>query len=106
MGSRMIYTFDRVVQHTWGYGQTNQDFYLIIKRTPKTVILRQLKSADTMTPGAFMMGTCVPLVNEFREDKVEFRMRVFGDGGQEELHPEFGWMKIWDGEPANWTAYY
>lgn len=100
----VIYTKGAIVQHTWGYGQTNQNFYEIIKRTPKTVVLRELKTESTMD--GFMQGMCWPLKNEYRENEEEFRMRVFDDGDEEELHPEFGWMKIWDGEHQKWTGYY
>lgn len=100
----MIYTKGAIVQHTWGYGQTNQNFYEIIKRTPKMVVLRELKTESTMD--GFMQGMCWPLKNEYRENEEEFRMRVFDDGDEEELHPEFGWMKIWDGEHQKWTGYY
>ena len=94
-----------IVQHTWGYGQTNQDFYEIIKRTPKTVILKTLKSESTME--GFMQGMCWPLKGEYpKKNCKEFRMRVFGTGKDEKLRPEFGWMKIWDGEHQKWTGYY
>jgi hypothetical protein len=99
----MIFIEGAIVQHTWGYGQTNQDFYEIIKRTPKTVVLRELDVERTMD--GFMQGMCWPLEKQYRKKKEPFRMRVFFED-EEKLHPEFGWMKIWDGEHQKWTGYY
>jgi len=96
-----------IVQHTWGYGQTNQQFYEVLKRTPKTVMLRELK--QEFTSNGFMQGMCWPVLGQYCEtpgSDREFRKRVFWGEDGEELHPQFGWMMIWDGEPQRWTGYY
>ena len=102
----MTYVEGMIIQHTWGYGQTNQDFYEIVKRTKKTVLIRELKVDYKINKGEFMVGMCTPKLGEYVDELVPKRMRVFWRDGEERLHPQFGWMKIWDGEPQRWTGYY
>ena len=39
---------------SWGYDQTNVDFYQVVKRTPKTVTVRQV-AAETLSDGPLTM---------------------------------------------------
>lgn len=36
-----------ILVEIWGYDQTNADFYKVLKRTPKMVVLRQLDTKTT-----------------------------------------------------------
>lgn len=35
-----------IFHHSWGYDQTNSDFYQVVKRTPKGVHLRRLNATS------------------------------------------------------------
>jgi hypothetical protein len=109
-----VFTKGSIVQYTWGYGQTNQQFFEVIARTPKTVILRELKTKGVDKDGNPKeygykdgWGYCVPDKKNYMDDKEPFRKRVFEDNpGEEELHGEFGWMGMWDGKPQRESWYY
>ena len=84
---------------SWGYDQTNVDFYQVVAlRGKTTVVLRKIskvKHSDNC-----MYGTCIPVIDEF--DGEEFSCRV------KEKSVKIGssqYAYLWDGKPQNWTAY-
>lgn len=52
---------------SWGYDQTNVDFYQVVKRSPKTVTLREIEKTQTGETG-FMSGEVRPVLNAFIGD--------------------------------------
>lgn len=91
-----------VVYTSWGYDQTNVDFYEVVDvRTAKTVHIRPLGKTTTET--GFMCGITQPRVGKFDGDKV-FRCRATGErvlclmAGRS--------ARWWDGRPVacSWYA--
>lgn len=54
---------------SWGYEQTNVDFYQVVGiKGKKTVLLRELK--QERNPTGFMSGETIPLLNQFQNDEI------------------------------------
>ena len=68
---------DAVLYDCWGYEQTNIDFYIVRKRTDKTVWLQKLQS--TVKETGFMSGLTEPIVDQVEGD--ELLMRKIGKYG-------------------------
>ena len=107
-----------ILECSWGYEQTNVDFYQVIKRTPKFVTVRQLKTVKCSDGPQTMTGTIVPVPGAFEDDSKPMRRKVFErernrmvDGelrewSTEAISPEYySFADIWDGRPVRWSSY-
>lgn len=77
-----------ILYHSWGYDQTNIDFYQVVARTPGTITVRELCQDATRT--YFDGGHCTPLRNRFVKDS------------KPELLRSAKYSK-WDGRPLHWS---
>jgi len=92
-----------VVVNTWGYDQTNVDFYEVVKASSQFVTLRELKSTTTESSPLSMSGTTVPQIDgEDRYTSEETSRRKVVDG---RVNFEFGGGKVWDGKPQRCSWY-
>jgi hypothetical protein len=57
-----------VFYSSWGYNQTNVDFFQTVKILNRSVIIREIKQERTETD--YMCGYTVPRVNDFKNDKI------------------------------------
>lgn len=107
------YQPNAIVKSSWGYDQTNIDFFRISKRTNNTVFLIPLNSASTPTQD--MRGLSIPAepmkpgddvscLGQWNGRPIRRRLCYRGDTpiGFSIKH---GWASLWDGTPAHWTAY-
>lgn len=103
---------------SWGYDQTNIDFYLVIRRTEKTIWLQPVKSQiveQTHFLGEYVVPTTMPLQNLHREYSEsngitiventlvdapveKFRIKSWDDG-TEFISPRFGLIYPYDNSP-------
>jgi hypothetical protein len=95
-----------IVYDSWGYDQTNIDFYQVIEVKPKSVVIRRLK--QTTTEDSFMSGLTFPLVNEF--DGEPILKKLVGhpsDNGTAVgiIKSNYGWFNMWDGQPKRCSWY-
>lgn len=104
------YELGAILEHSWGYDQTNIDFFVIVKRsdTPKgdTWLTLQEMTVGSKTETGFMQGRCTP--GEVRDDAKPIRRKLHKWQGEERgvgIERSYGWASLWDGKPANWTAY-
>lgn len=58
-----------IFYNSWGYDQTNIDFYQVVKTTAKSVRLARIKSGRVEGSEGFMSERCVPLADEFVLDR-------------------------------------
>lgn len=100
----------QIVWNSWGYDQTNIDFYLITKVTKFQVYLRKLKSKTTET--GFMCGPTEPIIGEFatvyNDDPIESRHSVrsgYAGGDKWCVNFKYGCGYIWDGKPQQCSWY-
>lgn len=54
-----------VLAYTWGYEQTNCDFFQVVKVTPKTITVREIAGRETFDGPTAMTGRAKPWINRF-----------------------------------------
>ena len=99
-----------ILYSSWGYDQTNIEYYQITAVTEKTVTFREIFQ-EAKAEG-FMTGTCSPKINEFINDK-EFTRTVRPSSAGEKGAVEFAEHKgsyqkslwAWDGKPKHFSSY-
>jgi hypothetical protein len=75
-----------IVYHSWGYDQTNIDFYQIVRETKSTVILRPIASHKTRDCG-FMSEMVVAVKNHFTgSDEIKHRQSCYSKWAGRELN--------------------
>lgn len=92
-----------VLYSSWGYDQTNVDFYMVERVTPKTVWLRKLDT--TVEENEFMQGDCQP-VKPLQAKGEVIRRRVWW--GLDEPFVkinDYATAAKWDGKPKRCSWY-
>jgi len=98
-----------IFNFSWGYEQTNQNFYQVIAVTKCTVTVQEIAQKDVprMETGP-MAGHVVALPGKFLKDSEPITKRVqFTADGKPYLTMEsYGWCDLWDGKPCycSWYA--
>lgn len=89
---------------SWGYDQTNVDYYIITRRAGCWVWLQQI-GANRTEDTAYMSGTSTP--DQARRIGQEFKRRVRVYEGREYAVSieSYSSASLWDGKPKHWTAY-
>jgi len=85
-----------ILYRTWGYDQTNVNFYEVVKTTKATVTVMEV-AQDAKETG-YLSGIAKAIAGAFRKDAKALVKRVNAYGGAGDLSP-------WDGKPVLWTAY-
>ena len=103
--------------HSWGYDQTNVDFYEVVRKTGSYVDVRPIASSEVdgtqgqmsasvvAVPGAFITKT-YKLQDAQGSYKTSLRKRVSFYSGSPHLSFEYGSCSVWDGRPmySSWYA--
>ena len=91
-----------ILLSTWGYDQTNRDWYLVTQKNGATMnTIRKIASNEIPSEHNFMVGTCTPAPDQF----IGEARRVKPD--------KTGWVRLtsysaagpWDGLPKRWSSY-
>jgi hypothetical protein len=96
------YKIGHVFSNSWGYDQTNIDYYEVIATTDWTVTLRPI--AQNSREDGFMRGVCQPVRGKYIGKEATKRIQLMDDG-KPYVACKHGWMSDWDGKADNWTAY-
>jgi hypothetical protein len=98
------YATGAILKGTWGYDQTNVDFYEVLKRSGNWLTLRKLKTVETEYSGQSMTGRATP--GDPTGETLR-RKLVFRDGKPVgcKFEPGYGWISAWDGKPASFSCY-
>lgn len=93
-----------ILETSWGYDQTNIDFYKVIeKRGQNTLIVQELEQVPFNTGNEpSMTGRSIP-AETFRKNSKPFMIRAAGNSNVK-IDGHFG--SLWDGRPVSWTAYH
>ena len=94
-----------ILYSSYGYDQTNIDFYQVIATTKKTVTFRELKQIARRDTTYGDGGTTVPDVGNFADSKEHARTVKPGNCVNFAEH-EGGYMlrlNPWDGRPMSWS---
>lgn len=94
---------------TWGYEQTNVDFYQVVKKTAKTIVLRAIRQEST--PTGWAQEDVTPMRDAFDERPVlvppegkRCRMLGYSDRPMVSIN-EYANAWLWDGEPKHATSW-
>lgn len=100
-----------ILLNTWGYEQTNHDFYEVVATTPKTITIRQVKTRELIDPVVGMkepydMRSRVEAVRGvYEDDKAMVKKVAFDSDGKGYVSMEFGSCELWGGEVKTSTHY-
>jgi hypothetical protein len=88
--------------HSWGYEQTNIDFYEVVKVSGQMLELRQTmqETIEHLQCG----GVVVPRKGEYYGDK-SLKKRINFHKGTPYISMPYGWCPIWEGRPESFTNY-
>lgn len=92
-----------VLVYTWGYDQTNVDFFQVVKTTDKTVVVRELMQ-ETRHEHYLMAGTALPKKGEFVGKPIRKTVKT-GFSDKDILSFDHGIAHIWNGKPQNYSSY-
>ena len=102
-----IYSVGDILYHSWGWEQTNIDYYQIVKVTKASVVLREIAQDKEYTHD--MSGMCSPVPNEFiSTETITKRIKIVIDSN---YNPQFyvsmksGWCEKWDGVAKGFSCY-
>jgi hypothetical protein len=91
-----------VLVNTWGYDQTNVDYYQVtaVSDAGRTVTIRPI--AARSHEDGFMQGTCWPLADHFTGGPMTKRV---GPGDSVKVRDFGSWARPWTPGLNRWTAY-
>ncbi len=87
-----------ILYSSWGYDQTNIDFYQVIKTTGKSVLIQEIKS-DMIDTTGYDSGKVVPVKDSFVEKEKAMMKRV--QKGNYIRIASFALASPWDGQPCH-----
>lgn len=91
---------------SWGYDQTNLDFYQVVERNGKKLTLREI--AQETVPGSegFMSDSRTPVKDQFLADGETITKVIQFSNGEPYISMDHGWCGLWDGKPhyCSWYA--
>ena len=92
-----------ILESSWGWEQTNVDFYQVIAvRGKRTIIMREIGS-DLIESTGQMSGKRIPVKDAFIKDAPELRKRAgsLGPGNREYISlNSYSSAHLWDGKPC------
>ena len=104
MSDEQRFTKGKIVEFGWGYDQTNVDYFLITKRTPKMVILQPIGETRSYDAPS-MTGTCIPDCDVLDGDPIRRKVVVFNGEEVGIAIKSYGWADLWDGNPSCYSTY-
>lgn len=91
-----------ILYDSWGYEQTNVDFYEVVEvRTVSTIVIRQI--AQNTEETSFMSGHTTPRPGEYISEPIKKRIQWYD--GKPYIKSEFGCISKWDGKPVHCSWY-
>lgn len=99
-----IFTEGKIIVFSWGYEQTNIEFFKILKRQGEWVTIVEMGKIDTYDAHS-MTGTSMP--TEVKPEAKPTRRKVHSYQGVERGvgYKTYGWGNLWDGTPAHYSSY-
>jgi hypothetical protein len=93
-----------IFYNSWGWEQTNIDFYQVISTTAKTITLRRIKGCSDDYNSYHMTGSTVAVKDAFCSDEL-IRKTPYLMGGEWRINFEYGAGGQWDGKPMDFSCY-
>jgi hypothetical protein len=95
------YSVGDLLYTSWGYDQTNVDFYQVVEVKPRSVKL--CKVAEDVTATDWMSGTKTPRPNEFVGQPFTVVFQFDRHGAY--LPGKYSSYSPWHGRPVHWSSY-
>ena len=92
-----------IFYNSWGYDQTNIDFYQVVSVTEKTVSIRAIRAEEAENDYSMMTGKKSALKDNFFGDII--RKTPFFFMGRWCLNFKHGGGGLWDGKPMRYSWY-
>jgi hypothetical protein len=89
-----------IIYNSWGYDQTNIDWYLVTDATDKSCVIQQIGGNYYEDNNISMCGNTVPNTNIFIGAPIRKRINKWG-----RLSFEFGGMGFYEGKPVYESHY-
>ena len=95
-----------IIVNTWGYEQTNVEFYQVTEVKNKTIEVKEIAQKEVQTEGYSSMACDVlPVENSFLTDGANYQLRVKPEGYLS--NPKsFYYFHKWSGRPQYKSWYY
>lgn len=91
-----------ILSCSWGWEQTNVDFYQVIEVIGKMVKIREIECSMPNGEEGFMTGFVIPLKDKFTDEEVLLKKVLRGNSIKIE---SYAWANVWDGKPER-TSWY
>lgn len=120
------YKVGDILHHSWGYDQTNCDFYQVVGLKPASVVLKKIGAKPVPGSEGFMSQSSIPKKGAFitqgnhaltkHDDDItpdkptitkKVSFTVNPDGSLRYFIPvPYGWCELWDGKPqySSWYS--
>ena len=89
---------------SWGYDQTNIDWYQVTKVTKCCVYIARIRSNKTET--AFMQGETTPVPNDFCGEPMRRKVDKSYKGEPYVSITSYASACPWNGKPMHWSSYH
>ena len=93
-----------ILRYSWGYGQTNVDWFQVIRRSNKSVWIREIQG--NIVEKGFMCGDATPRPGDMKPLAKVQRKLVQEQDGEEFIKMDYGMAVPWNGRPAYVSWYY
>ena len=93
-----------ILYYSWGYEQTNVDWYQVVKTTGKQVQVQQIEGKEDYDARK-MTGTTVPVKGKFVKGSKPMTKAVREFMGDVYLKMPHGGLRLWDGKPKHYSTY-
>lgn len=96
-----------IFNFSWGYDQTNQDYYQVIEINGRMLTLGEIKQESVGNrAGGSMSCDVVPIKGAFTEKAPIKKLVQFSNGKPYIKMAPYGWCDLWDGRPQykSWYA--
>lgn len=93
----------QIYVESWGYDQTNIDFYQVVSVKGASALIRAIEQNTTET--GFMSGKTFPVKDHFKSGLIRKRVMNYGDGRPSFSGCAHGWLTLWDGTPQGCSWY-
>lgn len=88
-----------ILVSSWGFEQTNIDFYIVTKRTPKSVVIQEIASQIKHTGD--MTGTALPDVTKLKGEPITKKINKWAGVNLSSYQS----ASVWDGTEMNFSSY-
>jgi hypothetical protein len=105
LSTQTLIAVGNIFHASWGYDQTNCDFYQVLTATAHFATLRRLR--NEIVEGDGWTGKAVPCKNAFADHEQPIRRKIqrLRDGSPVFAIARYANAYPWDGEPKSFTSY-